>query len=165
MPDKAPVCPWCDTPKDGVSINGIRILENCGNQYGPKQKANFCPLCGRPLTEEAAMKRFETMQKPLTVEEMEELGGDGGAVYVLSGSGIEEFAIVIGGSPSSPIDALYVYPCGGTLFNAVGADQETYDGDFYAMRDVNSKPHPLGWIAFRRKPTEEERKAAKWDDK
>ena len=64
MPDKAPVCPWCDTPKDGVSINGIRILENCGNQYGPKQKANFCPLCGRPLTEEAAMKRFEPMQKP-----------------------------------------------------------------------------------------------------
>lgn len=31
MPNKAPVCPWCDTPKDGVSINGIRILDNCGN--------------------------------------------------------------------------------------------------------------------------------------
>lgn len=65
MPDKAPVCPWCDTPKDGVSINGIRILENYGNQYGTKQKANFCPLCGRPLTEEAAMKRYEPMQAVL----------------------------------------------------------------------------------------------------
>ena len=171
MPDKAPVCPWCGAKMTAQRESTEMMLGNdyfvctkC-NAQSPKIFTGNGDWSGKQAAAyAAAMKRYEPMQKPLTVEEMEELGGDGGAVYVLSGSGIEEFAIVIGGSPSSPIDALYVYPCGGTLFNAIGADQETYDGDFYAMRDVNSKLHPLGWIAFRRKPTDEERKAAGWDE-
>ena len=163
MPDKAPVCPWCDTPKDGVSINGIRILENCGNQYGPKQKANFCPLCGRPLTEEAAMKRFEPMQKPLTECEMEAISkNENEHVFVVDGKGKEYIALVTLGVPA-PNDGTFNYPCG-VRFNAETWDADIMDGDFYGMRDIEGRPHQMGWIAFKRKPTDEERKAGKWCD-
>lgn len=52
MPDReAPRCPWCDDKKSGVAVYGIRILKSCGMQCGLRKKAEYCPLCGRPLSE------------------------------------------------------------------------------------------------------------------
>lgn len=50
----------------------------------------------------------------------------------------------------------YNYP-GGVEFNVVDTSQDMWDGDFYGMNST------LGWRAWTNEPSEEQRKAAKWN--
>lgn len=95
----------------------------------------------------------------LTQDEMTVLGRIGGAVY------IEEYpayrarrcwALVTPGV-EPPKDKPYNYP-GGVRFNAVDADDDIWDGDFYGMSS------PLGWRAWSGKPTGEQRRNTSWHE-
>ena len=157
MSDKAPVCPWC-----GSKMEFCKRVDPC--------MCFLCCLCGAKapvaMSEDTAykfaMKQVDPMQKPLTECEMEAISkNENEHVFVVDGKGKEYIALVTLGVPA-PNDGTFNYPCG-VRFNAETWDEDIMDGDFYGMRDIEGRPHQMGWIAFKRKPTDEERKAAKWE--
>lgn len=95
-------------------------------------------------------------------EEMIEAGKNHDAIYVEDGAGRCFWGLAVEGI-EPPKDKPYNYP-GGVLFNAINADEDMWDGDFYLMCDAEVKPHPMGWRAWNKKPTDERRKTVKWDE-
>ena len=154
MPDKAPVCPWCGSKMKPDRTFMSMLPVGC--------RPTFWWLCGHcgarsPVCDSgdkayaAAVKRVEPMQKPLTLDELRQMGGE--PVYIVE------------------------HPDWGHW--ELSEDAEDYldrEKAFYDMRCTFRKMcssticktpfdlHCMGWLAFRRKPTDEERKAAGWDD-
>jgi hypothetical protein len=107
------------------------------------------------------IKEAETVPQPephvLTWDEMVEAGKNHVGVYVEeypNANRTDRWAIVIEGI--EPPEHGYNYP-GGTMFNAVDADDDMYDGDLYGLNSV------LGWRAWSAKPTEEQMKSTPWE--
>lgn len=95
----------------------------------------------------------------MTADEMIEAVKTNEAVYVEEspeGSSQHCFWGLVVEGCDPPQDGGYNYP-GGVLFNVINAHEDMWDGDFYGLNS------PLGWRCWTAKPTEEQRKAVKWD--
>ena len=179
MMDK-PLCPYCG-PWNGYP-DGVEMLKG----YNQHLIYYTCPSCdsitpGIHFDKESdveaqrwedalayALRRFQPMQKPLTNEQMKERVDSSDPVYVITGDGDERWMFVVQGK-EPPKEGGHNYPYG-VDFSCVDIDGDMVDGDFYGMKEFfeNKGPfglHPMGWIAFERKPTDEERDAAKWEDR
>lgn len=96
----------------------------------------------------------------LTTKEMQEAAKNKEAVYVEGspeGSCARCFCGLVVEGIEPPEDGGYNYP-GGVLFNVIDGECGMWDGDFYGLAT------PLGWRAWTSRPTDEQRKAVKWDD-
>ncbi len=150
---EAPKCPWCG--KEMTDLTVATMLR----QYGKEFISNYACGCGcnaptacghtKQEAEEAAyaaaMRRAEP-NEPLTLDELR--GMDGEPVYIVE------------------------HPDWGHW--ELSDDAEDYldrDLDFYGLKMPENFPDPmgryglhmLGWLAYRRKPTQEER-AAPWKE-
>lgn len=95
----------------------------------------------------------------MTADEMIEAVKTNEAVYVEEspeGSSQHCFWGLVVEGCDPPQDGGYNYP-GGVLFNVINAHEDMWDGDFYGLNS------PLGWRCWTEKPTEEQRKAVKWE--
>ena len=118
-------------------------------------------LCDALMMADALALLKEQEAHVMSREEMIEAGKNHDAIYVEDGTGRCFWGLAVEGI-EPPKDKPYNYP-GGVLFNAINADEDMWDGDFYLMCDAEAKPRPMGWRAWNKKPTDEQRKAVKWN--
>lgn len=116
-----------------------------------------------PWAKEMAEELLKEQEaRVLARDEMIEAGRNHIAVFVEDGTGRCFWGLAVEGI-DPPEDKPYNYP-GGVLFNVVDACGDIWDGDFYLMTEVypEIKPHPMGWRAWTKEPTENRKKAVKW---
>ncbi len=85
-----------------------------------------------------AQQKAEAREAPLTLDELREM--DGEPVWCIDGGGCERWGLVNAD----------------VIIEVIGSDSEALEGVFYNMMgDGNIGLHPLGWIAYRHKPSKE----------
>ena len=97
----------------------------------------------------------------LTLEEMEQAGKIGEAVYVETPNDGCFWALAYPGE-EPPKDKPFNYP-GGVRFNAVEVNGDICDGDFYGMTLPDGRVHFLAWRAWTSRPTNEQMEATPWE--
>ena len=139
-----PKCPYCGGEMEKKS----EYIPYSGGYYSAwygcprcKSQSPRCQTYAEAIS--AATGRYVEPLKPLTLDELDGINGD--PVFIQGGDG-EEFWIIA--------DKEWMY----------GID---YDPDFINM-EYNDPAghfglHVLGWRALKRRPTDAEREAAKWE--
>lgn len=142
----------------------IKWLEHCGSA----DMCDKCPYLVKDIENEgdgcqmfADALALLKAQEPrvMTADEMIEAVKTNEAVYVEEspeGSSQHCFWGLVVEGCDPPQDGGYNYP-GGVFFNVINAHEDMWDGDFYGLNS------PLGWRCWTSRPTDEQRKAVKWD--
>lgn len=111
----------------------------------------------------AKLKALSKAQEPrvMTLEEMEQAGKNGDAVYVETADGVHFWALAFPGI-EPPKDEPFNYP-GGVRFNAQDVDGDIYDGDFYGMTMPDGRVHHMAWRCWTSRPDEKRRAETPWN--
>lgn len=139
-----PLCPYCGEHNghpDGVEMADMEYWYRC-------------PVCGclTPLVTRkednlpTALRRFQPMQKPLTLDEVEDVCNDD-PMYMEIATGADE------------IDGYWV--------RCPQYDETTVDFLHFGQRRLdrrNAGEYSKTWRCWRTRPTDEERAAAKWEE-
>ena len=143
-------------PIDGDTISRSALLA----AYDAAHKGP--PGGARKLIEEApAVVLKAQVPRVLTLEEMEQAGKNGEAIYVETPNDGCFWALAYPGE-EPPKDKPFNYP-GGVRFNAVEVNGDICDGDFYGMTLPDGRVHFLAWRAWTSEPTDAQREATPWD--
>lgn len=146
----------------------LNLCESCAKEYAECEADKTDLVYGSGVGNDNIIgcpwyaNRWKAQEpRVMTLEEMEQAGKNGDAVYVETADGVHFWTLAFPGE-EPPKDKPFNYP-GGVRFNAQDVDGDIYDGDFYCMTMPDGGPHHLAWRAWTSRPTDEQREATPWN--